>query len=179
MTYWVDVFEDIVDAVRADTDNPCTDTDEPFYMHGHPLEVINLLAKKDRSKTHKFNKYPLIALFQDFAETIGEDPKIQSTATLNIIIATQTSPDYTAAQRYDNTFKTILYPLYELLLKHIQQSGWFHNVSQGIYEHTKYDRLFWGRQGLQGNDGLIFMDHIDAIEITDLSLAMKQRKSCT
>lgn len=177
--YWVDVFEDIVDKVRADSSKPSSmDTDEPFYMHGHPLEIVNILGQKDKHKVHKFNKYPLIALFQDFTETMGEDMTIKSSASLNLIIATSTSPDYNASQRYDNTFRTVLYPLYDLLMKHIVRERYFKNVAPNMIPHDKIDRLYWGKQGLQGNEGMIFMDHIDAIEIQNLSLDLLQRKGC-
>lgn len=176
--YWIDVFEDIVADVRADTDKPGTlDTDEPFYMHGHPLEIINTLAQKDKHKTHKYNKYPIIALFQDFTETMGETQTVQSTTELNIVIATQTQSDWKASERYTNTFKTVLYPLYNLLLKHIDSSGWF-AISPGLIPHDKIDRLFWGRSGLYGNEGNIFSDHLDAIEIQNLSLSMLLKQKC-
>ncbi len=176
--YWIDVFSDIVTDVRNDTDKPAAlDTDEPFYMHGHPLEIINILAQKDNHATHKFNKYPLIALFQDFTETMGENQSVQSTADLNIVIATNTSPDYSADERYDNTFRTVLYPLYDLLLEHIDGSGWFSN-GVGLVPHDKIDRLFWGRQGLYGNEANIFNDWLDAIEIQNLSLSLLLKQKC-
>jgi hypothetical protein len=37
-----------------------------------------------------------------------------------------------------------------------------------LFEHQKYDRLYWGKQGLYGNSGNIFNDFIDAIEINEL-----------
>jgi len=100
--YWVDIFDEIVTDVRNDADNPCDDTDEPFYMHGHPLEIINT------------------------------------------IIA----------------------------------CGWFKEVGFGLVPHDKIDRLFWGRSGLYGNEGNIFNDHLDAIEIQNLSLSLRLNKNC-
>jgi len=176
--YWVDIFDEIVTDVRNDADNPCDDTDEPFYMHGHPLEIINTLAEKDQHKTHKFNKYPLIALMQDFTEEIGESQTIQGSVMLNIIIATQTKVEWKSAERYTNTFRTVLYPLYDLLIKHIIACGWFKEVGFGLVPHDKIDRLFWGRSGLYGNEGNIFNDHLDAIEIQNLSLSLRLNKNC-
>ena len=37
-------------------------------------------------------------------------------------------------------------------------------------EHTKIDRLFWGKEGLYANEGNIFEDFLDCIEIRDLEL---------
>ena len=134
--FWVDIFDEIVTSVRNDAAKPAAlDTDEPFYMFGHPLEIINTLSKKDNHDVQKYNKYPLIALFQDFTETVGEDQTIRSSAELNLVIVMNTSQDYTAEDRYDNTFRTVLYPLYDLLIKHIQESGWFKDVDPGLVSH--------------------------------------------
>ncbi|MCK5607627.1 hypothetical protein KAR91_37430 [Candidatus Pacearchaeota archaeon] len=178
--YWVDIIEDVVSEVRADTDKPATLTSEqPYYMHGHPLEVINTLSLKDKNDTYKFKKYPLIALFQDFTEVMGEDQKIQSSTSLNIVICMETSQDYSSAQRYDNSFRTILYPLYDLLIEKIIASGYFLNASESLTSHNKIDRLFWGKTGLYGNEGNIFNDHIDAIEIENLDLDLRvTQKTC-
>lgn len=178
--YWVDIIEEIVTSVRDDTDKPAAlDTDEPFYMYGHPLEIINTLSKKDRHDVQKYNKYPIIALFQDFTETMGEHQAVQSSVQdLNIIIAVNTSPDYVSSERYTNTFKTVLYPLYNLLIKHIVKSKWFRNIDPGLVPHTKIDRVYWGRSGLYGNEGNVFNDHIDAIEIQDLSLELRLKQNC-
>lgn len=178
--YWVDIFETIVTAVREDTDKPAAlDMDEPFYMHGHPLEIINILSQKDKHDVHKFNKYPLIALFQDFSETMGENQATRSAVSdLKIIIAVNTLQDYTSENRYDNTFRPTLYPLYDLLIKHIERSGWFKNVSPGLASHTKIDRLYWGHTGLYGNEANIFNDYIDAIEIQNLSLELRLKQNC-
>lgn len=178
--YWVDIIEEIVTAVRNDTDKPAAlDADEPFYMYGHPLEIINTLAKKDKHDVQKYNKYPIIALFQDFTETMGENQFVQSTVQdLNIIIAVNTSPDYVSSERYTNTFKPTLYPLYNLLIKHILKSKWFNNIDPGLVPHKKTDHVFWGRPGLYGSERNIFNDTIDAIEIQDLSLELRLRQNC-
>ena len=175
--YWIDTFEDLVDSVRADTDNPCSGT-APYYMHGHPLEIIDLMNQKDTDEVYKFQKYPVIVLFQDFTEEMGQEMTVISEGTFNLIIAAETSVDYTASQRYTNTFRPTLYPLYDLLMKYIPKSGLFKNVATGMVPHSKTDRLFWGREGLYGNEGNIFNDRIDAIEIENLTLQMKPSKIC-
>jgi len=178
--FWVDIFDEIVTDVREDADKPAAlDADRPFYMFGHPLEIIDTLAKKDSNDVYKFNKYPLIALFQDFTETMGENQAVPSAVQdLNIVIAVNTSPDYSSANRYDNSFRTVLYPLYDLLIKHIVKSKRFLNVDPGLVPHDKIDRLYWGRTGLYGNEANIFNDYIDAIEIQNLSLQLRLKQNC-
>lgn len=179
--FWVDVFNEIVTSVRNDAAKPGVGVilaASPFYMHGHPKEIINTLSKKDKHDVQKYNKYPLIALFQDFTEEMGEDQTIRSSAELNMVIVMNTSQDYTAENRYDNTFRTVLYPLYDLLIKHIEQSGWFKGVDPGLVSHNKIDRLYWGRSGLYGSEANILNDYVDAIEIQNLQLDMRLRQNC-
>ncbi len=176
--YWVDIISDIVDRVRSDSDNPCTG-DAPYYMYGHPLDVIGQLQMKDKNDNFKYKKYPVIILLQDYDETYGDSQVVKSEVTgLNVIIATNTSPDYISSERYTNNFKPTLQPLYELFVEHLVSSKQFLEIAPGAVPHTKTDRLYWGRSGLYGNDANIFNDYIDAIEITDLNLKLSKIKYC-
>ena len=58
--FWVDIFEDIVTEVRNDTDKPVViPTDSPYYLHGHPLDIIKTLNEIDRSPSQKAKYLPL------------------------------------------------------------------------------------------------------------------------
>jgi hypothetical protein len=168
--YIVDIIGSIVDDLRADYTPPAGyPVDSPYYMYGHPLEIVNLLSTKEKSGTLKFKKYPLIALFQDFEEQKGSNQSINSDVNLNIVIAVNTLREYTSEQRYTATFKTVLYPIYNLLITKLKASNYF---AAGTIPHTKIDRVFWGKTGLYGNDSNIFNDYIDAIEIQNLQLSV-------
>lgn len=170
--YIVDIIGSIVDDVRADYTPPSGYNESaPFYMYGHPLEIIQTLSQKDKHSTLKYQKYPLIALFQDFEERKGASQAVNSDVSLNIVIAVNTDKNYRSDQRYTNTFKTILYPLYNLFLEKIAASNHF-GVTEGNISHTKTDRVYWGKQGLYGNEGNIFNDYLDAIELTNLELSI-------
>lgn len=174
--FWVDIIEDVVTEVRNDASKPgvgIIPVDSPYYLHGHPLDIIQTLNLKDGSPSQKAKKYPMIALFQDFTEEMGTDQMIQSSTTLNIIIAYSTSDEYNSAQRYDNSFRTILYPLYDLFIEKVISSGWFLNASESLTSHDKIDRLYWGRGVNKSNKAVIFNDRIDAIEIQDLRLDLR------
>jgi hypothetical protein len=176
--YIVDVFSEIVTSVQSDSDKPAAlASDAPYFMHGHPLDIVKLLKQKDDNDTLKLKKFPFIVLFQDFEERRGEDQStLAAVDNLTVIIATDTQSDIFADERYDLTFRETLYPLYDLFVKHIWRSGYFKNVGPGLVPHTKIDRLYWGRQGLYGNQGNVFNDYIDAIEITDLRLEFRIKK---
>jgi len=180
--FWIDVFDTIVTDVRNDATKPgvgVMPVDAPYYEYGHPLDVINKLKQKDTHSSLKFKKYPLIALFQDFTENMGYNQTMRSSAEgLNIVICTNTRAELNAEERYNLNFRTILYPLYDLLIKHLVLSHEFLNTDPGLIPHQKIDRLYWGRSGLYGNEGNIFNDYIDAIEIQNLQLDLALRKNC-
>lgn len=144
------------------------------FLHGHPIEIIETLNQYNADPVYKDKKYPLIALFQDFRERMNTDVGIYADVSLNIIIANFTLNTYKAPERYDNNFNPILYPIYETLLKEITRSGYFMGYADNI-SHDKFDRLYWGRDGLYGKEGNIFSDFIDAIEIQNLNLLIDQK----
>jgi hypothetical protein len=161
--YFVDIFGDIVAAVRAEYDT--VNDREPYYIYGHPKEIAHRLSLKDKSATNKLRKFPLVALFQDFAENHGELLSDDYNLSFTCIIVMSTNKNYTSQERYENTFKPILYPIYELLLKKMDISEYLITVDYELIEHIKTDRLFWGAAGIYGNEGLIFNEYLDAIEI--------------
>lgn len=170
--YIVDIIESVVDAVREDYTPPAGyDSDSPFYMYGHPMEIIETLSQKDKHSTLKYKRYPLIALFQDFEEEKGDNQAINTRVRLNMVIAVSTKREYKSSERYTNTFKTILYPLYNLFMEKFAASNYF-QTSEGIIAHTKIDRVFWGKTGLYGNEANIFNDYLDAIELRNLELSI-------
>jgi len=164
--YIVDIIEDVVDSMTL----------ECYYLYGHPVEVVNTLSEWSKHPTKKTEKFPLIMLFQDFEERKGTMQGINSEVSLNIVIATNTLNSYKSEERYTNNFKAILYPLYDEFIDRIKLSGYFEST---LFPHNKFDRVYWGKTGLYGNDGNMFNDFIDAIEIQNLDLKILNNfKNC-
>lgn len=143
------------------------------YHHGHPLEIVNTFKQATHS-TAKGELFPAVCLLHDFPEKITFDRE----ATVTVIILTDTDPAFTAADRYTYSYDTILTPLYELFIKKLAASTSIASTldAPNLFEHTKYDRLYWGKSGLYGNTANIFNDFIDAIEIENLKF--KTLKTC-
>jgi hypothetical protein len=140
------------------------------YLHGHPREILETLAQKDKSENFKFDKYPLICLFQDFVEKdLGEH--IQP--SLNIVFCKSTVATYKASERYEKNFKPYLYPMYEAFMQALKTHRNFEGYE--AKELTKIDRLFWGRVGVGGNEKNMFNDKLDAIEIIHLKTNFKKQ----
>lgn len=140
------------------------------YQYGHPVEIIQTLAQYDKTPSKRNKKYPLIMLVQDFAEDRGRVDEYYSEANLRIVIAHHTNKDYKAEDRYANTFLPILYPIYDALMSEIANSRYFLIPSVADIPHTKKDRLYWGRESLNGTDANSFCDYLDAIEITNMRI---------
>lgn len=143
-----------------------------YYMFGHPKEVVARLQELTQGTTTKDKKYPLIALFAD----IPVDKKIigfYGSAKMTIIIATLTDPKLTAEQRIEKTFKPILQPIKEQLVNLIYRHKQFSFPDELNY--TEIEHYYWGKAGLYGNDGNIFNDYIDAIELNNIEVLIKNR----
>ena len=145
---------------------------EITYMHGHPIEIIQTLGDRDQTTNElKYKKYPLVALFQDLAETQQAGNTVE--ATLQIIIATSTKPELKAEQRYITTFTPILYPLYDLFISELNK----HKKVISFYraDHQKYDRVFWGTVSniMEGTQVRMFNDYLDAIELQNLKITFR------
>ena len=156
----VDIFADIVAEVRRAYDP--ANLEFPLYMHGTTEEIALILSEKSASSTHRSKKYPAICLIQDFDEDWSHSSI--DCKRLNIAIITETKAEYEAAERYQDTFKNELYPLFNLLLQKIKSSKHL-NMNSDQITFTKTDKVYWGR-----NKQLIMNDFIDGIEISRLIL---------
>lgn len=151
----------------------------PFYMYGHPLEINNRLLEKNKDRLNKWLKYPLIVLRLDTEEKVKNGIVEYN---LNVAILTYTDRKYNAEDRQENVFKPVLYPLYKLFMRKLQESGLF-ILEEGddvLPEHTKIDRYYWGNKSNDNNDANMFNDPIDAIELADLKLSsyVKEKIFC-
>jgi hypothetical protein len=162
--YIVDIIGSVVSSMRVGT------AETPYYLYGVGSEIRETLTEWTNHKTKKFSKFPLIILIQDFSEDKGQNQAVNSKVSLNIILCKDTLPSYRSADRYTNVFKPVLYPLYDLFLAKLTESGYFLDDSPGLIAHKKTDHVFWGRNGLYDKAGNVFSDYIDAIEIENMEL---------
>ena len=157
--YIVDLFDTIVSKVGCK------------YIYGHPLEINEQLVLM--SKSASVTAFPIIALLMDFPGDKGSELGTYADVDLHFLIAQQTLQNLTAPERYAQTFKPTLYPLYLKFLEQIAKSKKFRETLADLIRHTKIDRVYWGKEGIHGNSGLIFTDRLDVIEIKNLKLRVK------
>jgi hypothetical protein len=142
------------------------------FMFGDVNEVVSQLNQLSMTAETVVKKYPLIALFTDIEEQRGTSEDIQSEMRINtIVIATFTKNVYFARERIEKSFKPVLIPIYLEFLKQIDSGNEFKTYGWRDIQHTKLDRLSWGKSALFTDRGA-GTDFIDAIEIRNLNLKL-------
>ena len=139
------------------------------YRHGHPVDVFDQLQRMARNKNYKLRRFPVIALMQDFDEDLGA----MDETPIQIILAVMTLAQYTASERYTNSFDGLrLTKLYERFLQYLE---WDTSTYFRRSDAHKIDRLYWGKEGALGNEDNKAYDLIDAIE---LKIDLKTLNTC-
>lgn len=132
-------------------------------------EYLSLLKKS--SETAPF-RFPLIGLYSPIDE-IRDSSSNNFRATVNLIIAVNTLPEYTNEQRLDISFKQVLRPLHDDLFKAIEKTRMFDIPYLGL-NYTYTENYTFGKRGAIDVDGKEIDEKIDAIEIKNLELKFKK-----
>lgn len=140
-----------------------------YYMYGHPKEITKRLQELSNSTTQKDKKFPLIILFTDITithDTLG----FYGSTSLRMLVCNYTQPEYISEKRTEINFKPILHPIKEELLKQIELHTQF--TFEEDLKFSETDMYFYGSQI---NDKNIFNDYIDAIELNNIKLNVKNK----
>lgn len=127
-----------------------------------------LLTLKKSSATAPY-RFPLIGLYSPFDERKNNGVV---SASVSLILAVNTLAGYTNEQRLDVSFKEVLRPLYNDLLKALEDSRVFDVPYQG-FNHTYVENFSFGKRGALDVDGKEIDEKIDVIEIKNLDLTLK------
>jgi len=158
------VFGDVMTAVIAEYDP--TNSLKPVYEFGTYFELTKQTVIKDRNiAAGKVEvKYPLVWLVWE----ANENTESWSTGSMyklspRLFICKDTNSDYNSEQRYTENFEAVLYPIWELIKKHVGDSGVIGLFSS--HNFSKSDHLYWGESmGIAKSKNVLF-DTLDAIEI--------------
>lgn len=159
--YVVDIIGAVCDKVTIETAMSIN------YQYGFSIQVLESLKGKDGAQ---LPKYPLIALYFPIREDRGKGYYADVTIK-KIVIASLTNKDDRPVQRYENVFKTILYPVYYSFMKQLALNQYSQQKNPDMIIHTKTDY-----PGITAATGI--NDFVDTIEITNLQISLKQIKFC-
>lgn len=140
---------------------------KPFYHYGTIREIVDTLNQLNNAG---MKKYPLIALIEPFQSSItGEG----LTANLRLLFATYTEKTLKAPERLEENYKKILFPVYEAFMSAFKRVSGSSNVN-----HTLINHFEMGRESLNGYEGSILNDHVDVLEVKDLSVYFRENDIC-
>lgn len=141
-----------------------------YYEWGHQPEIAQKLTNLDKTPQTKTKKYPLMWLVMDFKEAKGANMDVYTKTSISIVFAVGTQPLYTEQQRRDKSFLPTLLPMYQAFLQALSESSSFRKPYGPLIKHDFALRPYWG----DGTNHNVFNDFVDCIEITNLSLDVKQ-----
>lgn len=127
-----------------------------------------LLALKSSSRTAPC-RFPLVGLYSPIEERLENG---RTSALVNLILAINTLPSYTNEQRMDVSFKGVLRPLYDEFIEAMKNSRVF-DVPYLGFNHVYVENFSFGKRGALDVDGKEIDEKIDAIEIKNLDLTLK------
>lgn len=168
-----DALRKVVQKVDADLSTDSTvnfDNGMPnrvFFEHGTDEDIIKLLAEYTKAGR---GKYPLIALIRkpSIPQTLSRETSgYKTAATVRIIICTITKPSYRPDEREVKSFKNILHPIFEKLIKHLSASIDFGQPDVSEMKIIFSDNYSWGKLQMQEVG-----DYIDAVDISRISIAV-------
>jgi hypothetical protein len=166
MTIIVDIIGDCVEVIKSKLHQHIN------YVYGRQSQILGKLHDMNDSVNFKDGKYPLFAVYMDFPERRGGE-YYSDLVLPKIIIATLTVQTNYADVRYDINFKPVLYPIYYEFLHQLSVHPNIIQHDENAIPHTKWDRV--GTLPI----GMDVTDHVDAIEINNLSITVTQLKLCT
>lgn len=141
------------------------------YEYGSSLQIQTELQKLNGSVTLKSTKYPLMAVFQGFPESIATGGYMPVTFPA-ITIATLTTSTDSTKKRYDKIFRTTLYPIYQEFLRQLPRHRNVVGNCADIFGGKKVDY-----PGSLPVDKAM-NEYVDAIEIQGLQITFKYVQNC-
>lgn len=143
------------------------------YLFGDWSYISNQLTVWGKSPKTSPLKFPIICLYSPFTE---ERDAEEARVSLEFIIMVNTEKNYSNEDREIISFDKVLRPIYRLFMDEIRGDRRFASDYRGVVPHQYTENYRYGRVGVLGPDGKPFRDFIDAIEIKNLDLTIKNVK---
>lgn len=140
------------------------------FIWGDSAYIREYLLTMKKSGTTSPYRFPLIGLYSPFDE-LNRGGNVS--ATVNLILAVNTLAEYTNEQRMDLSFKQVLRPLYDDFINALKETRSFDVPYSGSFDHSYTENFSFGKRGALDVDGKEVDEKIDAIEIKNLDLKIK------
>lgn len=147
------------------------------YIFGNAQYIKERLDELSRTPVGNELKFPLIALFCPFTEE-RKDVDHYTKAKIRLLIACPSNKEWSNEERLETSFKSILRPIYKGFLNALEAD---HRLDWGYKPHIAHEyseNYSYGRYGAVTASGEQVSEPIDAINITNLEIKVKQT-NCT
>ena len=142
------------------------ETLELQYEFGTVLELVKQVSIKSQMKSTKENLFPMVCLLHNFRETFGGTQRDYNQTELTLWIVQNSKAELTYAERYEENFTNVLYPIFEQLINEVNDCQYFRIDTQKGLGFTKYDQPNFGKYlESQGNKAYNFGFPLDAITL--------------
>lgn len=142
------------------------------YTFGNAQYVKDRLDELSKTPSGNVMKFPLIALFCPFNEQ-RNSPEYYTKAKVRILIACASKQQWSNEQRRETSFEGVLRPIYRRFIKALQEDGRFDFGYDGQVSHEYSENYSYGRYGAHTGTGEAVSEPIDAINLSNLELTVK------
>ncbi|MBO4549525.1 MAG: hypothetical protein J5733_02235 [Bacteroidaceae bacterium] len=143
---------------------------EITYMFGDAQYIKDQLD--EYSKVTGVEKLPLIALFTPVKEKRGL-ADYAAEATVSLLIACSSRTEWNNFERKEYSFEKILRPIYDAFMDALKASKQIESSYDGSIPHVYSENYSYGKYGAYTASGEAVSEPIDAINISDLKLLIK------
>ncbi len=179
----IEIFRDVVNAMSGDCkivvsyrggETKEIDCPKINYVFGNSRYVKDRLDELSKTPQGNDIKFPLIALFCPFEEKRNSQ-KYFSKAAVNVLIANSSSKQWSNEERLTRSFQNILRPIYRRLLDALREDGRIDFGYDEVVMHSYSENYSYGRYGAHTATGESVSEPIDAINISNLELTIKNQ----
>lgn len=168
----VDELKEVVARLNAALDPLVGNVKFEYGTVSQLIKLINL----NKGGVPQLSAYPVICVFMPFDEVSTNKGYNPIVTFPKIVIATLTQTADLPATRYENTFKPVLYPIYDEFKKQLMKQGTIIGNDPDYIQHKKRDIPSDVQADSSAKSTLT--DYLDMIEITNLTLAFKSKSNC-
>lgn len=142
------------------------------YTFGNTQYVKDKLDVMSKSASTRIMKFPMIALFCPFKEQ-RNSPDFYTKAKVNVLIACSSDKKWENERRLQTSFICILRPIYNRFIEALKEDGRLDFGYENMVKHEYSENYSYGRYGAFTATGEEVSEPIDAINISNLELTVK------
>lgn len=161
-----DVVSRVSERLNIEINFQCGDA---IYVRDQ-LQLLSSAPEADRLK------FPLFLLYMPIKEE-KTDAKYYAKVSLRILIATLSEKGFSYEDRLENSFKSILHPIYEAFIDELKKDNRFIPEYTNHIPHTYVDNYQYGYHGTVAGESEVF-ETIDGIDLTNLKLTLRNERLC-